>query len=252
MVSESPGLKLKAALSLLAETAEQSYDVQGLQDARRQAVNVSGESLGEFWESMKAQSRLSRDVASCRGQLDLAISLADEAEAQDPDATIMDESEGVEYSPRELKSNALYQYGLLSAAYDNADQARRYFEQSLSLAPTAPAQLFLAMAILSQGHRDQAERALQKVAEIEPSSTEAVEATRELALLRSQKPKKKKVALILSILTGLWGIDRFYLGDTKGGLLKFITCGGLYVWWIIDIVRIATNNLRDGNGMRLE
>ncbi|MBQ2735295.1 MAG: TM2 domain-containing protein [Clostridia bacterium] len=39
----------------------------------------------------------------------------------------------------------------------------------------------------------------------------------------------------IAIFPGILGIDRFYLGDLKGGLLKYITFGGLGVWWIKDI-----------------
>ena len=45
-------------------------------------------------------------------------------------------------------------------------------------------------------------------------------------------------ALIISALLGSSGIDRFYMGDIGKGILKFITSGGLGVWWIIDIFSI--------------
>ncbi|MDR1542003.1 MAG: TM2 domain-containing protein [Clostridiales bacterium] len=64
--------------------------------------------------------------------------------------------------------------------------------------------------------------------------------------------KSKTAALILSILVGTLGVDRFYLGYTGLGILKLITAGGLGVWWIIDIILIATGKVTDKNGNALE
>ena len=46
--------------------------------------------------------------------------------------------------------------------------------------------------------------------------------------------KDPTTSLIISILIGGLGIDRFYIGDTGMGIGKLLTCGGLGVWTIID------------------
>ncbi|WP_395045096.1 TM2 domain-containing protein [Flavobacterium sp.] len=46
--------------------------------------------------------------------------------------------------------------------------------------------------------------------------------------------KNPETAQILSVVGGQLGIDRFYIGDTGLGIAKLLTCGGLYVWTIID------------------
>ncbi len=59
-------------------------------------------------------------------------------------------------------------------------------------------------------------------------------------------------ALLLSIFLGSFGIDRFYLGYIGLGLLKLLTAGGCGVWWLIDVILIASKQLKDANGNALE
>ena len=49
-------------------------------------------------------------------------------------------------------------------------------------------------------------------------------------------------ALIVSILVGSLGVDRFMMGHIGLGILKLITFGGCGVWALIDIVLIATKH----------
>lgn len=69
---------------------------------------------------------------------------------------------------------------------------------------------------------------------------------------RSSKMKNKTTALILSILAGGIGVDRFYLGYTGMGVLKLLTGGCFGVLWIIDIVNIATGKLLPADGSSYE
>ena len=59
--------------------------------------------------------------------------------------------------------------------------------------------------------------------------------------------KDPTISLVLSILLGGYGIDRIYIGEVGLGILKLLTCGGLGVWWLIDLVlimeRTRENNL---------
>ena len=65
-------------------------------------------------------------------------------------------------------------------------------------------------------------------------------------------PKSWVAALLLSIFLGELGIDRFYLGKVGTGILKLITLGGFGIWWLIDLILIATNSMTDSNGRPLQ
>ena len=60
-------------------------------------------------------------------------------------------------------------------------------------------------------------------------------------------PKNWTAALVLSVLLGYFGVDRFYLGSGGLGFLKLVSVGGGGLWWIIDIVLLATKTANDGN-----
>jgi len=46
--------------------------------------------------------------------------------------------------------------------------------------------------------------------------------------------KDRTTGLILAVLLGKFGVDRFYLNDIGLGILKLITLGGCLIWWVID------------------
>lgn len=55
--------------------------------------------------------------------------------------------------------------------------------------------------------------------------------------------KKWFTAFVLSLVLGSLGVDRFYLGKVGTGILKLITFGGLGLWYLIDLILIATRNM---------
>ncbi|MEV4736480.1 MULTISPECIES: Ltp family lipoprotein [unclassified Microbacterium] len=56
---------------------------------------------------------------------------------------------------------------------------------------------------------------------------------------------------LLSLLLGILGVDRFYLGKVGTGILKLITIGGLGIWALIDLILVLTGSTRDSRGLAL-
>ncbi len=56
------------------------------------------------------------------------------------------------------------------------------------------------------------------------------------------------IAFVLSLVLGMVGGDRFYLGSVGLGFLKFLTGGGICLWWLIDLVLLLTSQMRDADG----
>lgn len=48
------------------------------------------------------------------------------------------------------------------------------------------------------------------------------------------------LTLLMSLFFGTLGVDRFIMGHIGLGILKLITGGGFGIWWLVDIILIAT------------
>lgn len=61
----------------------------------------------------------------------------------------------------------------------------------------------------------------------------------------NSSPRSRMVALLLCVFLGPLGVHRFYVGKVGTGLFQLFTAGGFGVWWLIDIVLIATGTFTD-------
>jgi TM2 domain-containing membrane protein YozV len=64
----------------------------------------------------------------------------------------------------------------------------------------------------------------------------------------SVSQSSRGIALLLAIPLGWCGVHRFYVGRVGTGLAMLFTLGGLGIWWIVDIVMVATGQLKDMDG----
>jgi hypothetical protein len=64
--------------------------------------------------------------------------------------------------------------------------------------------------------------------------------------------KEYLVALLFSIFLGYFGVERFYLGNVGIGIGKLLTLGGCGIWYLIDIILIATRSSNDSAGLPLK
>jgi TM2 domain-containing membrane protein YozV len=71
------------------------------------------------------------------------------------------------------------------------------------------------------------------------------------ALISTVQLKDPTTSLIVSILAGSMGIDRFMIGDVGLGIGKLLTCGGLGIWTIIDWFMIQKST-REKNMQKIQ
>ena len=71
--------------------------------------------------------------------------------------------------------------------------------------------------------------------------------------LTGQDKRDPLMLIFLSSYFGVFGLDRFYLNQTRLGIIKGLTLGGLGIWLIIDIyLTITQKNIVDKKGRPIE
>lgn len=70
-------------------------------------------------------------------------------------------------------------------------------------------------------------------------------------LIQTIQFKEPTTILIVSLLAGGFGIDRFMIGDTGLGIGKLLTCGGFGIWAIVDWFLIM-DAAREKNMIKLQ
>jgi hypothetical protein len=60
--------------------------------------------------------------------------------------------------------------------------------------------------------------------------------------------KSRGVALALAAILGPFGGHRFYVGKTGTGVLMALTVGGVGLWYLYDLILVASGSFRDAEG----
>lgn len=61
-------------------------------------------------------------------------------------------------------------------------------------------------------------------------------------------PRSRTTTLLLCIFLGMFGAHRFHAGRIRSGILQLLTLGGMGLWWVYDIITVASGSFRDGDG----
>ncbi len=63
--------------------------------------------------------------------------------------------------------------------------------------------------------------------------------------------RSRGVTLALAFFGGVFGLHRFYTGRVQSGIWMALTFGGLGIWYLYDLILVATGEFRDGAGLRV-
>ncbi|MBA2292640.1 MAG: TM2 domain-containing protein [Gemmatimonadales bacterium] len=61
-------------------------------------------------------------------------------------------------------------------------------------------------------------------------------------------PKSRLTTIVLAAILGIVGAHRFYVGRTRSAILMPLTIGGLGLWYLYDLIMIASGSFRDAEG----
>ena len=67
----------------------------------------------------------------------------------------------------------------------------------------------------------------------------------------SRKNSEGVIAFFVCFFFGVFGLHRFRYGKIGTGILMLLTLGGLGIWWLIDLIRIAIGHFTDAQGNHL-
>jgi hypothetical protein len=63
--------------------------------------------------------------------------------------------------------------------------------------------------------------------------------------------KSRGIAFMLAIVLGVFGAHRFYVGKIGTGILMLCTVGGLGIWYLYDVIMVASGSFRDAEDRRV-
>ena len=86
-----------------------------------------------------------------------------------------------------------------------------------------------------------------KIPDIAFADGEPVIATPEIII----KQRHFLAVFFFSLIWGVFGVDRFYLGKYGTGFLKLITFGGFGIWALADLKTILSGKMRDREGNKM-
>ena len=66
------------------------------------------------------------------------------------------------------------------------------------------------------------------------------------------KERYQTTAVLISIYWGFFGVDRYYLGHKSLAIIKAVTYGGFGIWYLLDILLVILNNLKDSKGQKMK
>ena len=149
--------------------------------------------------------------------------------------------------------------GLPAEAEQVAAEALAPVEQA---APEAVAAVEEAAPAAAAAAED-AVAAAPAAADVPPPPTYAAPAAATVPVFPNGKPmldaqgqpvsdKSRLAAALLCWFVGVLGVHRFYVGKVGTGVAMLLTCGGLGVWALIDLIVILLGSFKDQDGRALQ